>query len=87
MEEQLAYFAALMKNLNRIVPAQKRNQFHLIFGSRIIGTYKTSGEMIYADENNLSGLICVRYFPLDELSTRVQALWRGYHARYAPRTA
>ena len=81
MDEQLAYFVAVMKHLNKIVPPEKRNQYHLIFGSSIIGSYKTAEEMIYADQNEHQYIVCVKYFPLDNLLTRIQALWRGYYTR------
>ena len=81
MDEQLAYFDALMKHLNKIVKPEQRRQYHLIFGSRIINSFNTAEEMIYADEIVYKNVVCVKYFPLDNLSTRIQALWRGYNSR------
>ena len=81
MDEQLAYFNALMKHLNRIVKPEQRHQYHLIFGDRIIASFNTAKEMIHADKTVHKYIVCVRYFPLDNLSTRIQALWRGYRTR------
>lgn len=87
MDIQLAYFDALMKQLNRIVKPEQRHQYHLIFGDRIMASFNTAEEMIYADKTVYKCLVCARYFPLNNLSTRIQALWRGYHERCVTRTA
>ena len=81
MNEQLAYFDALMKHLNKIVKPKQRHQYHLIFGSRIIASFNTAEEMIYADKTVHKYIVCAKYFPLHNLSTRIQALWRGYNSR------
>ena len=81
MDKQLAYFDALMKHLNKIVKPEQRHQYHLIFGDRIIDSFNTAEEMIHADKTTYECLVCVRYFPLNNLSTRIQALWRGYRTR------
>jgi hypothetical protein len=81
MEIQLAYFDALMTHLNKIVPPEKRHLYHLIFGSRIIDSFNTAKEMIYVDKTVHKYLACARYYPIHNLSTKIQALWRGYHYR------
>ena len=88
MDRQRAYFDALMKNMNKIVKPEQRLQYHIIFGDRIIASFNTAEEMIYADKTVYENLVCARYFPLNMLSTRIQALWRGYHTRiYATKCA
>jgi len=81
MEEQLVYFNALMKHINKIVKPSQRHRYHLIFGDRIIDSFNTAEEMIHSDKTVHKYIVCARYFPLDTLSTRVQALWRGYQYR------
>ena len=82
----LAYLDALMERLDTIVPSSQRHLYHLIFGSTIIGSYKTAEEMMHADEHDHKFIVCVRYFPLSFLITKVQALWRGYHYRTISKT-
>ena len=87
MDEQLAYFDAVMKHLERIVPPEKRHLYHLIFGSSIIDSFPTAKEMEDADKNKYEGLVCVRYYPYIYSATRIQALWRGHHSRHSAMAA
>jgi len=82
MNQQLAYLDALTLYIDKIVLQEKRHLYHLIFGSRIIGSYTTLREMEYASKHTFRNLVCVKYYPLHSLCTRIQSVWRGHRVRH-----
>ncbi len=80
---QLKYLGELIRHMNVIVPANERHLFHIIFGDRIIATYKTRDEMNNDLKELLLKNVCViGYIPFNHLTTKIQSLWRGYSCRY-----
>ena len=77
MDPQGAYFYAALSQLDTIVPPNKQHLYHLIFGSNILASFTNAPDMLKAAENDFSGLICLRYFPLTHSVTKIQSLWRG----------
>ena len=71
----------LIRHMNIIVPANERHLFHIIFGDRIIGTYKTRHEMNNDIKECFKNICVIGYIPFNHLTTKIQSLWRGYSCR------
>ena len=78
---QLMYIEELIKRMNHIIPTGESHLFHVIFGDRIIGTYKTESEMRYHVKHAFKNICVALYIPKDYLTTKIQSLWRGHKSR------
>jgi len=80
-KRQITYLKELMSKLDTIVPEKKRHRYHLIFRNQIIESYDTLEECLKGYELHSKYLCCVKYYPLSDMVTKIQALWQGYHQR------